>query len=341
MNTRLPTSTRSGDRARYLPAERGRPPRLIITPGWPGVLPDVLSGRADWGWARTHPLGDIPEEWRRIRPLGQGAPYDTRFSSSELSDLDWCEHLHKLRYTEGWTRDSIHVREHGAALDAGQRGGVIHRYLAGFSEAWSPEERDRSLQLAVAREEQWADRAGEAARLLPMLDRYCATPWPVRAREADECRRELPFYYVLDPEAQVTLEGRYDAVFREGPSWIVLDHKTMRLADSDDQLEQQLRSAAERYAAQLAVYAIVLDSIVASRGEMVRQCVLSFVDDSANCGASVELQVTGLWLAGWRERLCELVRKARRRVYRPEREWRDDRCPGCPLLRACTHIHGQ
>jgi ATP-dependent helicase/nuclease subunit A len=84
-------------------------------------------------------------------------------------------------------------------------------------------------------------------RAVEMVRRAVGSELLVRARNAEQVYRELPFTQIVDEES---MEGKIDLLFCEKGQWVLVDYKT------------DVRVEVEKYAEQMRVYEAALQQVV-------------------------------------------------------------------------------
>lgn len=270
---------------------------------------------------------------RRMASLEEETVERTNFSTTELVTYDRCPSRHMLRYRSGVSRPEIEVRTDQPLahhIPPEIRGQILHQWFARLGPDADEAEQLQQMEEIFLRSYPMAeDTAEENARdLLTQARRFLESPLYHRLSGAPQQRREMPFFYRLDP--QTTVSGVIDWMVRlEDGQWAIIDLKAGRFADPDRVSDEDLEERARRYRIQAALYTLGAQEALRE----VDQSISAFHFFFTHAGMPLTLPITEEWLEAERERIREVIGRIRGREYGDDFCDQGDHCNACRYLR--------
>jgi ATP-dependent helicase/nuclease subunit A len=257
--------------------------------------------------------------------LGTLASLDT-LSYTALSELERCGYRYYLERVLGLTERHASASAEEPRVDDGRdgleprmRGTIIHRLLErlDFARGGAPSETDVAI---VASEEGASVGPREREEMAALLRKALDTELAARlAAAARGVRKEYPFAFSLGPDEPL-VTGVIDLLVREPDGGVlVVDYKSDRVGAEDD-----LGAVVEReYAIQRLVYALA----VLSDGEPRVEIIHWFLHRP---GEPIGAGYTAADKPELEDRVAELARRARTRMFTVSREPHRGLCLTCP-----------
>jgi ATP-dependent helicase/nuclease subunit A len=259
-----------------------------------------------------------------VRPNDSTRPDSLSYTA--LSELERCGYRYYLErvlgLAERHTSADAGERRSGDGrdgLEARMRGTIIHRLLESFdfTRGGAPSEGDVAI---LAREQGARVGPRECEELAALLRKAVDTDFAVRLAAASrDARREYPFAFSLGPDEPL-LTGVIDLLVREPDGGVlIVDYKSDRVG-----VEEDLEALVEReYAIQRLVYALAVLCDGAPRVEIVHWFL-------HRPGEPIGAGYTAADKPELEDRVAELARRARTRMFTVSREPHRGLCLTCP-----------